>query len=90
MIQDILTYFDAMIDTEASDLYLTAGSRPTMRVDDALQTIGETSLAEKDIQNIISSLLSLRQVREFEMHKEFVFSHSAQSAISKSSCVEDL
>ena len=70
MIQEILTYFDAMIETEASDLYLTAGSRPTMRVDDALEAIGEAILAEKHIQNIISSLLSLRQVSEFEMHKE--------------------
>jgi twitching motility protein PilU len=59
-----------MREMGASDLYLTCGSPPTLRVDDQLQFIDDVDLNEEIISNIISNLLTARQQRDYEVKME--------------------
>ncbi len=59
-----------MREMGASDLYLTCGSPPTLRVDDQLQYIDDVNLTEETVSNIISNLLTARQQREYEVKME--------------------
>lgn len=66
----ILEYLREMETHNASDLYLTVGRFPTLRVDDDLVTIGDHILGIDDVQGVINSVLSTRQKREFERTME--------------------
>lgn len=59
-----------MIKMGATDLYLTVGVPPTMRIDDRLQPISEAVLLEKDMQIMLGEILTSRQRLEFETHME--------------------
>lgn len=59
-----------MREMGASDLYLTCGSPPTLRVDDQLQYIDDVNLTEETVSNIISNLLTARQQRDYEVKME--------------------
>lgn len=66
----ILKYLNAMADHEASDLYLTVGFPPTLRVEDDLIKITGYILTEEDINGIVSSVLTSRQRRDYETNWE--------------------
>ena len=66
----ILDYLDQMNVTLASDLYLTQASAPILRVDNKLMPIGDQKLTAENLQEIIASFLTARQMRDFESHKE--------------------
>ena len=66
----ILKYLNAMKDHDASDLYLTVGFPPTLRVDDELIKITGYILTAEDINGIITSVLTSRQHRDFETNWE--------------------
>jgi twitching motility protein PilU len=55
---------------QASDLYLTVGAPPMLRIDDELQKIKEEILTLEDINDMISDILTQRQLREYEMAME--------------------
>ncbi len=59
-----------MAQHEASDLYLTVDARPSLRVNNQLQPADDKVLSDKDLHEMLSSLLTLRQLREFENQKE--------------------
>ncbi|MAZ76886.1 MAG: type IV pili twitching motility protein PilT, partial [Micavibrio sp.] len=59
-----------MNDLNASDLYLTVGHAPVVRVDDELQDIGLEPLESEQIYEIIHSILTAKQRREFELNWE--------------------
>jgi len=63
-------YLTAMNENRASDLYLTVGHAPVIRVDDNLQNLSEEALTIDDINDIIHSILTTKQKREFEMNWE--------------------
>lgn len=54
----------------ASDLYLTVGFPPAMRTENALISTRETALTLDEINEIIASILTSRQKRDFEAHQE--------------------
>lgn len=62
----IFEYLKAMIGHKASDLYLTVGRPPTLRADDRMLMIHEQILAPGDIEEILTSILTSRQRREFD------------------------
>lgn len=64
------TYLTKMNDLNASDLYLTVGHAPVVRVDDELQDIGLEPLESEQIYEIIHSILTAKQRREFELNWE--------------------
>lgn len=59
-----------MNERGASDLYLTHGFPPTLRVDNELVPIHPVPLDEESINDILSSILTSRQQRDFESKME--------------------
>jgi twitching motility protein PilU len=66
----IYAYLNEMIEKSATDLYLTVGVRPTLRVKDELVFLGEQVLQEEDMQSILNEVLTSRQRREFDSNME--------------------
>ena len=66
----IFSYLNAMNEKKASDLYLTVGYPPALRVEDALENIHTTPLTPDDINEILNAMLTSRQKREYETHME--------------------
>lgn len=66
----ILDYFDFMNKKGASDLYLTVGFPPTLRIEDEFQSIREEVLTLDELNEMITSILTSRQRREFETNME--------------------
>lgn len=64
------TYLTKMNELNASDLYLTVGHAPVVRVDDELQDIGLEPLEAEQVYEIIHSILTAKQRREFELNWE--------------------
>ncbi len=59
-----------MNERSASDLYLTVGTPPTVRVNDELFYLHDTDLNEDDLANIIQTILTAKQKRDFQIHME--------------------
>lgn len=66
----IFSYLKAMNDHKASDLYLTVGVPPTLRTESGFIQLGSESLAADSIQEIINTILTSRQKREYETAME--------------------
>tara|TARA_B100001989_G_scaffold251399_1_gene230536 strand:- start:768 stop:1871 length:1104 start_codon:yes stop_codon:yes gene_type:complete len=59
-----------MHEHKASDLYLTVGFPPSLRGDSGLVNLSEYSLSPDDINEILTSMLTNRQKRDFEANLE--------------------
>jgi twitching motility protein PilU len=59
-----------MNERNASDLYLTVGHAPVMRVDDQLQDIEPDPMTVDQINEVIQSILTAKQRRDFELKWE--------------------
>jgi twitching motility protein PilU len=57
--------FKVMVDTEASDLYLTVGRPPMYRIDGKIQPIGNEAFKPADLEDLASSIMNEWQLREF-------------------------
>ncbi len=66
-----------MIDKSASDLFITAGVPPSMKVHGRLHAVTKTPLSPEQTKEVIYSLMSPAQVTEFEAKKELNFAVSA-------------
>lgn len=66
----ILEYFNAMNANKASDLYLTVGHPPAMRVESKLQNLRKDPLSVEEINEFLSTVLTGRQRREFDTKME--------------------
>ncbi len=66
----IFTYLSAMNKHEASDMYLTVGCPPTLRGDDGLIKLTDEALSPDDINEILASMLTSRQRRDFDVQME--------------------
>ncbi len=66
----IFQYLNSMKDHKATDLYLTVGFPPTLRGENDLIKLGEALLTPEDISEILNSMLTGRQKREFEANME--------------------
>lgn len=54
----------------ASDLYLTVDAQPTVRVNDELFHLQEEVLTEEDLSDIIQTILTAKQKRDFQIQME--------------------
>lgn len=61
-------YLTQMNERNASDLYLTVGRVPTIRVDDELFSLADDPLDSEDVEAIINSILTTKQRRDFELN----------------------
>ncbi len=59
-----------MNERGASDLYINYGFPPTLRIEDHLEKINDIPLDEETIGEILNSILTARQLRDFEMRME--------------------
>lgn len=62
----------------SSDLHLTVGLPPVVRVDGSLQHLGYTSLSPTDTQRLIYDILTTDQVQWFEKTRELDFSYGVK------------
>lgn len=71
---------EEMIERGASDLHITAGARPMMRVDgDIVPSKQEVVLQPKDTLQLAYSVLTENQKKRFEMEDELDFSFGIQN-----------
>ena len=54
----------------ATDLYITVGHPPTLRVENELFFIKREPMEAEDVREVVNSILSNRQLRYFETHME--------------------
>lgn len=66
----IYNYLLQMGRQNATDLYLTVGVPPTLRVDDKLLAISPQAIDTASMNDILSAILTTRQRRDFEMKLE--------------------
>lgn len=66
----IFNYLTAMNERRATDLYLTVGVQPMVRVEDQLVAVSDTIIDEAAINDILAALLSTRQRRDFDTKME--------------------
>ncbi|MDO8525165.1 MAG: PilT/PilU family type 4a pilus ATPase, partial [Candidatus Omnitrophota bacterium] len=70
MPHDIDTYIKIMVEKNASDLHITAGSPACLRVDEVLIPADDNILTPEDSKGLIYSLLSNEQKEKFERNLE--------------------
>jgi twitching motility protein PilT len=69
-----------MIERDASDLHITAGERPKLRVDGEIaNSINEMVMTPKDTLTLAYSVLTENQKKRFEMEDELDFSFGIQN-----------
>ncbi len=59
------------VDKDASDLYLTVGAAPTMRLNHTSERIGQAKLLEEDIRAIIDEIITPEAIAEFDATLEY-------------------
>ncbi len=60
-------YLTQMNERNASDIYITVGRVPTIRVDDELYSLGDEILTADNVEEIINNILTTKQRRDFEL-----------------------
>jgi twitching motility protein PilT len=74
------TLLDEMIERDASDLHLSAGDRPKLRIDgDIVNSSIEHVLTPRDTLQLAYSVLTENQKKRFEMEDELDFSFGIQN-----------
>ncbi len=63
-----------MVSKDGSDLFITSGSPPAMKVDGKIQTVSKQILAPNHTQMLARSIMNDKQVSEFEASQECNFS----------------
>lgn len=66
----IIEFFEQMENAQASDLYLTVGYPPAMRLNDRMEKLSDELIDDDMINDILSTILTVRQRREFDTHME--------------------
>lgn len=77
---DFNSLLQLMVHKKASDLYITAGWPPSMKVDGKLQPISKTHLTADQAYEVVTSVMDNRQRDEFENTKECNFAISSKDA----------
>ena len=67
-----------MVERKASDLFITAGRPPTVKINGRFHTIGKTELSVRQSKETVLSIMNEKQQRDFERDRECNFAISAQ------------
>ena len=77
---NLLVLLEEMIERDASDLHITAGERPKLRIDGEIANSNlEATLSPKDTMQLAYSVLTENQKKRFEMDDELDFSFGIQN-----------
>ena len=63
-----------MVSKDGSDLFITTGSPPAMKIDGKINTVSKQILSPSHTQMLARSIMNDKQVSEFEEHQECNFS----------------
>ena len=66
----------SMVEKKSSDMFITDGFPPAMKIDGKIVPVGETALLSDDTKALCSAIMNDRQVKEFEATKECNFAIS--------------
>lgn len=66
--------FKVMVDNDASDLHLTVGSAPAIRISGSINRIKVGILSKEDTRRLVYQILSEQQIAEFEKRHDLDFS----------------
>ncbi|HJN76205.1 MAG TPA: PilT/PilU family type 4a pilus ATPase [Myxococcota bacterium] len=70
---DMKSLLHQVLDRDASDLHLTVGRPPILRISGRLVPIGERKLTDADMRMLLFSILSGRQRSVYELERELDF-----------------
>ncbi len=76
---DMMSLLGQVLDRGASDLHLTAGRPPILRISGHLEPIGEAALSDADMRILLYSILSGRQRSMYELERELDFALALES-----------
>jgi twitching motility protein PilU len=62
---EIQELFKVMVEKEASDLYLTVAQPPMYRIEGKIQPIGDHQFTPQEMETLVKSVMSERQLREY-------------------------
>jgi twitching motility protein PilU len=65
-----------MVEKKASDLFITAGKAPAMKIDGRLEEVSTQILTSEQAAAVVSGIMNQRQQQEFESSKECQFALS--------------
>jgi twitching motility protein PilU len=77
---DILTILNAVVKHDASDLFITAGRPPSLKVNGQLATLTQTPLTETEARDLVISTMNDEQKKVFERDKECNYGVDTASA----------
>jgi twitching motility protein PilU len=64
--EQVLEYLKAMNEKQASDLYITVGHPPAVRLETGVVKLAKEPLSADDVRDIVKSVLTTRQKRQFD------------------------
>ena len=67
---EIQKFFNTMVETEASDLYLTVAKPPMYRIEGKIRAIGDHPFSPQDLSNLGESMMNEKQRKEFGQNLE--------------------
>lgn len=67
---DLTAYLKLMIEKSASDIFLSAGARPSIKVDGTAHHIGAARLTGEQVRELAYSVMNERQQCEYEVNLE--------------------
>jgi twitching motility protein PilU len=73
---DLEAMLARVVDTRASDLFITAGQKPLIKIDGNLQEVTDTVLSSEQAMELVLSIMSPKQRAEFEVTLECQFALS--------------
>ncbi len=63
-----------LLDLQGSDMFITAGSPPALKVNQDIRRIGEQKLTPQQTTLLVRSIMNDRQARDFDQHHDVNFS----------------
>jgi len=62
---EIQKFFNTMVETEASDLYLTVAKPPMYRIDGKIRAIGDDAFSPQNLMDLSEAMLNEKQRKDF-------------------------
>lgn len=77
---DIVTIMKAAVKHAASDIFITAGRAPTLKVNGRMATISQDALSDDEARDLVLSTMNDEQKKTFERDKECNYAIDAKGA----------
>jgi len=67
------TFLKLVVKQEASDLFITPGMPPTLKIDGVIRPIFDKALSNKQVESLVYGIMTPNQLKEFEIELEANF-----------------